>query len=66
MNIGTHFDYNNHIALISSHTKIGTPHEKVLLFKRSANSAFLNVTANFHQRLAPIVSKQSKWDQAKI
>ena len=28
MNIGTHFDYNTHIAFISTHTKIGTPHEK--------------------------------------
>ena len=27
MNIGTHFDYN-HIAFISTHTKIGMPHEK--------------------------------------
>ena len=26
--MGTHFDYNNHIAFISTDTKIGTPHEK--------------------------------------
>ena len=29
MNLGTHFDYNNHIAFISTHAKIGTSHEKV-------------------------------------
>ena len=29
MNIDTHFDYNNHITFISTHTNIGTPHEKV-------------------------------------
>ena len=28
MNIGTYFDYNNHIAFIITHTKIGTPHKK--------------------------------------
>ena len=28
MNIGTDFDYNKHIVLISTHTKVGTPHEK--------------------------------------
>ena len=28
MNIGTHFDDNNHIEFISTHTKIGIPHEK--------------------------------------
>ena len=28
MNIGTHFDYNNHIMFISTHTKISIPHEK--------------------------------------
>ena len=28
MHIGTHFDYNKHIAFINTHTKIGTPHEK--------------------------------------
>ena len=26
-----HFDYNNHIVFISTHTKIGIPHEKELL-----------------------------------
>ena len=25
MNVGNDFDYNNHIALISAQTKIGTP-----------------------------------------
>ena len=31
MNIGTHFDYNHHIAFISIHTKISTHmHEKAL------------------------------------
>ena len=30
MNTGTHFDYNNHIVFISTHTKIGTPHKKAL------------------------------------
>ena len=28
MNIGTHFDYTSHITFISTHTKIGTPHER--------------------------------------
>ena len=28
MNIGTHFDPDNHVAFISTHTKTGTPHEK--------------------------------------
>ena len=28
MNIGTHFNYNNHITFISTHTKIGIPHEE--------------------------------------
>ena len=27
MNIGTYFDYNDHIAFISTHTKIGTPNK---------------------------------------
>ena len=27
MNIGTIFDYNNHIEFISTHTKIGTQHK---------------------------------------
>ena len=26
--MSTHFDYNNHIAFINTHTKISTPHEK--------------------------------------
>ena len=25
MNVGTHFDHNNHIALIGAQTKVGTP-----------------------------------------
>ena len=28
MNISIHLDYNNHIAFISTHTKVGTPHEE--------------------------------------
>ena len=45
MNIGTHFDYNNHITFIRSHTKIGTPHARsvqtevnllIWLFERSS------------------------------
>ena len=49
MNIGTHLDYNNHIVFISTHTKIGIPHEKGTHYRacRSefADSAFSNVTA---------------------
>ena len=66
MNIGTHFEHSNHIAFISTHTKIGTSHEQapVSCANRSefANSAFLNAVANFRQCLAPIVSKLLTWD----
>ena len=46
MNIGTHFDYINHVAFISTHTNIGTPHEKAN-GGEFANSAFSNVPATF-------------------
>ena len=66
MNIGTHFEHSNHIAFISTHTKIRTSHEKapVSCANRSefANLAFLNVVANFCQCLSPIVSKLSTWE----
>ena len=67
MNIGIHFDYNNHIVFISTHTKIDTPHERkgtCYCANRSefADSAFSNVAANFRQCLSPIVSKLSTWD----
>ena len=64
MNIGTHFDYNNHIAFISTHTKIST-HMKNTLQTGSefANLAFSNVAATFHQCLSPIVSKLSTRDK---
>ena len=61
MNIGTHFDYNNHIAFISTHTNICTPHEKALGYRtygsEFADSTFLNVVTNFRQCLSPIVSQ---------
>ena len=57
MNIGTHYDYNNHITFISTHIKMGTPH---------ADSVFSNIAANFCQCLSLIVSKLSTWDKAKI
>ena len=63
MNIGTHFDYNHHIAFISTHSKIGTPHEKSpVLCKRSgfADSTFSNVAATFRQCLSPIVGKLTR------
>ena len=63
MNIGTHFDYNNHIAFISTHTKIGIPHEKAPITTQTevnfADSAFSNVAVHFRQCLSPIVSKLS-------
>ena len=31
MDIGTYFDYNKNIAFISTHTKIGIPHEKACM-----------------------------------
>ena len=31
MNIGTHFGYNSHIVIISTHMKMGTLHDKVLI-----------------------------------
>ena len=51
MNIGTHLDYNNHIVFISTHTKVGTPHEKapvtVQMEVNFVDSAFSNVAENF-------------------
>ena len=51
MNIGIHFDYNNHITFISTHTKIGTPHEKTpdnhAKGSEFADSAFSNVQLIF-------------------
>ena len=62
MNIGTHFDYNNHIVLISTHTE-QAPHMKrhVLPCKRSefADSAFSNIVDNFRLCLSLIASKLS-------
>ena len=60
MNIDTHFDYNNHIVLISTHTKIGTPHEKALVpckQNKFVDLAFLNewLLFAFCQRLSLIV-----------
>ena len=66
MNIGTHFDYNNHIAFISTHTKIGTPYEKAPVCANEsefADSTFSNIPATFHQCLYPIVSKLSTLDK---
>ena len=64
MNIGTHYDYNNHITFISTHTKIGTSHEKHHLRNGSefADSAFSNVAASVCQCLSAIVSKLSTRD----
>ena len=56
MKKGTHFDYNNHIAFISTHTNIGTPSAN------GTDSAFSNVVPNFRQCLPLIVSKLSTWD----
>ena len=52
MNIGTHFDYNNHIVFISTHTRIGIPHEKahtrsVQMEMNFLIRLFLNVAATF-------------------
>ena len=59
MNIGTHFDCNNHIMFIS--TKIGT---HPLPCKRNWICWFgnIHVVANFHQCLSLIVNKLSTWD----
>ena len=63
MNIGTHFDYNNHIIFISTHTKMGTPHARYYANgSEFADSALLNVTANFSQCLSLIVSKLMSQD----
>ena len=70
MNIGTHFDYNNHITFISTHTKIGTPHEKAPVTTQTgvnfADSAFSNVVVNNRQCLSPTVSKLSTRDKVKL
>ena len=66
MNISTHFDYNNHITFISTHTKIDTPHKApVPRANRSefAELAVSNVAATFRQCPSPIVSKLSTWDK---
>ena len=51
MDIGTHFDYNNHIAFISTHTEVGTPHEKAPVLCNQSEFAdlafFSNVAATF-------------------
>ena len=63
MNIGTHFDYNHHIAFISTYSKIGTPHEKAPIPCNGsgfADSAFSNVAATFRQCLSPIVGKLTR------
>ena len=62
MNIGTYFDYNNHIVFISTHTKIGTPQKKEN-GNEFADLAFSNVAATFRQCLFPIVSKLSTRDK---
>ena len=58
MNISTHFDYNSHIVLISTPTKIGTPHKKApVTVQTEVNlpiQLFSNVVANF---LSTVVSK---------
>ena len=61
MNIGTHFDYNNHIGVY----KHGSIQKEPPIRKCTANGsefvdlAFLNVAATFRQCLSPIVSKLS-------
>ena len=40
LNIGTYFDYNNHIVFISTHTKIGTPYKKAPLPHKWSDLAF--------------------------
>ena len=69
MNVGTHFDYNNHIAFLSTHTKIGTPHAKAPVTVQTevnfADSVFSNVAASFRQCLPPIVSKLSTRDKSQ-
>ena len=69
MNIGTHFDYDNHVAFISTHTKMGTLHEKAPDTAQNGSefveSAVLYVAANFRQCLPMIVTKLSTWDANK-
>ena len=69
MNIGTHFDYDNHIVFVSTHTKIGTPHEKVPITAQTevsfADSGFLNIVANFRQCPSLIVSKPLARDKSR-
>ena len=69
MNVGTQFDYNNHIAFISTHTKIGTPHEKAPITVQtevnSADSGFSKIAANFRQCLSPIVNKPLTQDKSR-
>ena len=64
--MGTHFDYNNRIAFISTYTKIGTPHKKGIHCRANgsefAGLAFSNVVANLRQCLSPIESKLSPQD----
>ena len=50
-----HFDYNNHIVFISTHTKIGTPHEKELLLPNG--SEFVWLPENYMRLLAPYENK---------
>ena len=69
MNIGNYFDYNNHIVFVSTHTKIGTPHEKAPVTTQTevsfADSGFLNIVANFRQCPSLIVSKPSTQDKSR-
>ena len=59
INIGTHFDYNNHIMFISTHTKIDTPYETIIAMWTKVNlpNQISNVAANFHQCLSLSITK---------
>ena len=65
--MGTNFDYNDHIAFISTHTKIGTPYETLIAVRTKVNCwiGFSNVVANFHQCLSLIVTKLWTRDKTK-
>ena len=54
MNIATHFDYNNHIAFISIHTKIGTRYMQTVVNLL----IWVQTTRGFKQQKQCLVQRQ--------
>lgn len=71
MNIGTHFDYSNHIVFIGTLTNKHLAHIKrapvipevnLLIQLFQTDLTFSNGEANLRLCLSPIITKLSEWD----